>query len=694
VNLFKQKKLPLLFGLTFVSLVIIVHLIWIKDTQNASLLRLSLIEKTLSSTLEKYQYLPKLLSHDTRLRLAVDDNYSGSQLNELMKSMQISAGVDILYLMNDKGIVIATSNYEKPTSFMNNSYEFRPYFEQSIREGNGLYYGVGITSKIPGFFISSRIEGFNSGFGVIVAKVEPSNIERSWQQLIGDVLVVDNNDVVIMSAKKSWKYNSLAILSPEQIKKISEQRQFDGQIPKLIVDDTFNFNLAEIDLWNINGQHFLMESVQLGHKESTLLKNWRLYYAQPFNNVIKKSIYSSLIIAFLLYGLYVFIKHRQFIEYTRNTKAVVNQKHRAEMQLIIDQTKVGILTLDQKGNILSNNAAFQKMCNHDDSSVIKGKNISEFSALPEKFEEGITITETFTENYLKEKHSAYSLPIMYIISPININDNVYLMTIVNITKRKKVEEALSFANSRLEKLVEERTLALDFAQKELIRQEKMVVLGRMAAAIVHELSQPLVAFKSALASIAIKQQRSDWKGVNISLNNLLPLCHNMQDILVQLKSFAYQGGGSTKTQRVGLNSLINKLLSIYLEDNKSTISITLDKQQPLVNINSTKLEIAISNLVRNALDAVEKSESPKVLISTKVIDQHALVIVEDNGGCMDESVMEYIFEPFFTTKSIGKGLGLGLAITNNIIKEYDGNIEVKCLENSTRFTISLPFIIN
>lgn len=693
-NLLKEKNIPLLFGLIFVSLVIVVHLIWIKDTQKASLLRLSLIEKTLSSTFEKYQYLPKLLSHNTRLRLAVEDNDYGSQLNDLLKSLQISAGVDILYLMNSKGIVTATSNYDQPTSFMNNKYEFRPYFEQSMRDGSGLYYGVGITSKIPGYFISSRIKGFNSGFGVIVAKVEPSHIERSWQQLIGDVLVVDDNDVVIMSTKKSWKYNSLAALSPEQLQVISKQRQFAGQIPKLIVDDTYTLDFAAVTLWNINDQNFIMESAQLGDKENTLLKDWRLHYGLPFNLVIEKTLYSSLIIAFLLYGLYVFIKHRQFIEYTRNMKADINKKHRAEMQLIIDQTKVGILTLDQKGNILSNNDTFQEMCNHDNNIAIKGKNINEFVGLPNKFEEAINITETFIDTSLTQNSNIHLLPIMYIISPININDSLYLMTIVNITKRKKVEEALSFANSHLENLVEERTLALEVAQKELIRQDKMVVLGRMAAAIVHELSQPLVAFKSALASIAIKQQRNDWQGVNTSLNNLLPLCHNMQDILIQLKSFAYQGGGSTKVQSVELNKLINHLLSTYLEGNSTTIDITLDKEQPLVSINSTKLEIAIGNLVRNALDAVEKSEAPKILVSTKVIDQFALVIVEDNGGCMDESVVEHIFEPFFTTKSIGKGLGLGLAITNNIIKEYDGNIEVKCLENSTRFTISLPLSLN
>jgi two-component system C4-dicarboxylate transport sensor histidine kinase DctB len=692
VNLFKQKKIPLLFFLTFVSLVIVVHFVWVKDAQRSSLLRLSLIENTLNSIFQKYLYLPELLSHHPHLKLAIEDNDYGAQLNELLKSMQISAGVDILYLMNNKGIVIASSNYEKPGSFMNNNYDFRPYFEKSMREGSGLYYGVGITTKVPGYFISSRVEGFNSGFGVIVAKVESKNIEQSWQQFAGNVLVADDNGVVIMSAKKAWKYNSLTPLAPQQLKGISKQRQFAGQIPKLIVNDTFNLNLAAVSVWNINDQHFLIESAQLDNKESILLKNWRLYYALPFNKIIQKTLYSSLIIALLLYGLYVFIKHRRFIEYTHNTNAAINQQHRAEMQLIIDQTKVGILTLDQKGNILSHNATFQVMSHHDNNSVIKGKNISEFVALPKNFEEAINITETFTDTYLKAQTNINSLPIMYIISPININDSLYLMTIVNITKRKNVEEALSFANAHLENLVEERTLALDLAQKELIRQEKMVVLGRMAAAIVHELSQPLVAFKSALASIVIKQQRSDWQGVNTSLNNLIPLCHNMQDILIQLKSFAYQGGG--QAQSIELNDLITRLLSTYLEENSDIINIVLDKQQPLVNVNSTKLEMAVGNLLRNALDAVEKAESPSVLISTKVIDQYALVIVEDNGGSMNESVVEHIFEPFFTTKSIGKGLGLGLAITNNIIKEYDGNIEVKCLENSTRFTISLPLSFN
>lgn len=686
--MYKQKKIPLLFFLTFVSLVIMVHFICIKDAQRSSLLRLSLIENTLNNIFQKYQYLPELLSHDPHLKLAVEDNDYGMQLNGLLKSMQVSSGVDLLYLMNSKGIVIATSNYDTPNSFMGNKYDFRPYFEKSMRDGSGLYYGVGITTKIPGYFISSRVEGFNSDFGVIVAKIESKNIEQSWQQFSGDVLVADDNDVVIMSAKESWKYNSLTALAPEQLKGISKQRQFAGQIPKLIVNDTFTLNWGGVSIWNIKGQYFLIESAQLDKKNSVLLKNWRLYYAQPFTTVIEKTIYSSLILLLLLYGLYVFIKHRRFIEYTRNTNIQTYQKHRAEMQLIIDQTKVGILTLDQKGNILSYNATFKDMCNADDNSVIKGKNISEFVPSSKKDEEAINITATFTDTYLKEKNSTNSLPIMYIISSININDSLYLMTIVNITKRKKVEEALSVVNAHLEKLVEERTLALDLAQKELIRQEKMVVLGRMAAAIVHELSQPLVAFKSALASIAIKQQRKDWQGVNTSLNNLLPLCHNMQDILIQLKSFAYQGRG--QTQNIELNDLITRLLSTYLEDNNTTIDITLDKQQPLVDVNSTKLAMAVSNLVRNALDAVEKTEQPKVLISTKVIDQYAIIIVEDNGGSMEDSVVEHIFEPFFTTKSIGKGLGLGLAITNNIIKEYDGNIEVKCLKNSTRFTISLP----
>jgi two-component system C4-dicarboxylate transport sensor histidine kinase DctB len=690
INVFKQKRLRLIFILIFAVLIIVVHLIWMQDVQRSSLLRLSLIENTLKTTFQKYQYLPELLSHDPRLKMAVEDNDYGEEINELLKIMQTAAGVDAIYLMNSRGVVIATSNYDRKSSFMNNQYEFRPYFEQSMREGSGLYYGVGITTKIPGYFISSRVEGFNSEFGVIVAKVEPNHIERDWQQFSGDILVADDNGVVIMSAKKAWKYNSLFALTPEQLQEIAKHQQFAGQVPKLIVQDTFTLNWADISFWNIDGHYFLVESTQLHNKENVLLKKWKLYHALPFSIIVKQTIYSSLVIALLLYGLYVFIHYRQYIEYTRNMKTQIDQKHRTEMQWIIDQTKVGILTLDKSGNILSHNAAFQDMCDHGKNTAIRGRNIHEFSTLSENFAESITATETFTENTLKESNSPHSLPIMYIISPININDSVYLMTIVNISKRKKVEEELSFANARLEKLVEERTLALDFAQKELIRQEKMVVLGRMAAAIVHELSQPLVAFKSALASIAIKQERNDWQGVNFSINNLLPLCHNMQDILVQLKSFAYQGTGNKIPQSIAINSLITKFLTAYFDGANSHIKVTLDEQNPLVNANPTKLEIAVGNLVRNALDAVEKSGNPQVVITTKVIGEHVTVMVEDNGGSLDESVAEHIFEPFFTTKSIGKGLGLGLAITHNIIKEYHGDIVVECLNDSTRFTLSLP----
>ncbi len=685
----KRRNYILLFWLVFIGLVIVVHIVWIKNTQQSSLLKLSLIDNTLKSVFQKYQYLPELLSHDPRLKLAIDDNDYGIQLNDKLKAMQVSAGVDSLYLMNNKGVVIASSNYNKANSFMNRKYDFRPYFKESMSEGSGLYYGVGITTKIPGYFISSQIKGFNTGTGVIVAKVEPSSIEQSWQQLSGDVFVTDNNGVVIMSANKNWKYNSLTQLSPKQLKDISRQRQFAGKVPKLIVNDRLDIDIAGVSLREINGQRFLIESVQLESKENTLLRKWRLYYAVPFNAVIEKTIYSSLIIALLLYGLYIFINHRHFMADTRALKAKIDKQHRADMHLIIDKTKVGILTIDKMGDILSHNAIFQEMSDQSCSSAITGRSISEFVPLPEKLDEATNITEAFTETTLKQKNTSYSLPIMFVISPINIGNSAYLMTIVDISKRKKAEESLSFANAQLEKLVEERTLALDLAQKELILQEKMVVLGRMAAAIVHELSQPLVAFKSALASIAIKQQRSDWVGVNYSLNNLSPLCNNMQDILIQLKSFAYQGG-QNQTQHIELNDLIRRLLDSYLDEYSNIITVNLTKQPMMIKVNVTKVEIAIGNLVRNAIDAVKTAEQPKVSIFTKILNNHVMITVEDNGIGFDENIAEHIFEPFFTTKSIGKGLGLGLPITNNIIKECSGSIEVECIDDLTRFTILLP----
>lgn len=242
-------------------------------------------------------------------------------------------------------------------------------------------------------------------------------------------------------------------------------------------------------------------------------------------------------------------------------------------------------------------------------------------------------------------------------------------------------------NSRLEKRVEQRTAELKRMQKELIRQEKMAALGRMATAIVHELSQPLTALKTALGSLEIRHQRQDLEGLGKSVANLAPLPEKMYDIITQLRLFAYQG--ATDTENIDVNAYIRQYIN-GLDTKGAAIHSKLAGADCRIRMNPAQLDIVLNNLVHNALDAVAKIAPPEIGIEARAHDDLVTISVTDNGNGLDTETARHIFEPFFTTKVIGKGLGLGLAISKNIIKEYGGEISARRVEGATRFSLVLP----
>ena len=103
----------LLYPITMLA----VSLYLIRDERNTADQQLFLLERSFSGLIERYQYLPSILANESKLQIAIDENDYGAELNPLLKLMQESAGVGVIYLMNDSGLVIASSNYEDQTSF-------------------------------------------------------------------------------------------------------------------------------------------------------------------------------------------------------------------------------------------------------------------------------------------------------------------------------------------------------------------------------------------------------------------------------------------------------------------------------------------------------------------------------------------------------------------------------------------------
>ena len=97
-----------------------------------------------------------------------------------------------------------------------------------------------------------------------------------------------------------------------------------------------------------------------------------------------------------------------------------------------------------------------------------------------------------------------------------------------------------------------------------------------------------------------------------------------------------------------------------------------------------------TNLIDNALDAMEPSKKGILEIRTERDHDCLLVSVIDNGPGIPPDMINKVFDPFFTTKEIGKGTGLGLDIVCQIVKQHRGNVKVTSVPGNTRFTVSLP----
>jgi signal transduction histidine kinase len=97
-----------------------------------------------------------------------------------------------------------------------------------------------------------------------------------------------------------------------------------------------------------------------------------------------------------------------------------------------------------------------------------------------------------------------------------------------------------------------------------------------------------------------------------------------------------------------------------------------------------------TNLIDNALDAMHGRENSTLEIKTEKDGKCVKVSIIDNGAGIPPDILSRIFDPFFTTKEIGKGTGLGLDITNQIVKQHFGNIRVTSVPGNTRFSVSIP----
>jgi len=237
---------------------------------------------------------------------------------------------------------------------------------------------------------------------------------------------------------------------------------------------------------------------------------------------------------------------------------------------------------------------------------------------------------------------------------------------------------------------------------QLIQASKMKTLGEMSAGIAHELNQPLNAIKmgSEFLALAVQEDLPVDKEKFLSVvTELSKQVDRASEIINNLRAFSRKS--SLIREKVSVNDAILGVLSILKQQLKLQnvdFDLRLKDDLCLIMAHSNRLQQVFFNLITNARDAILEQAKTKdypykgmIRIATFEKQDRVVVHIEDNGIGIPESVMDKIFEPFYTTKESGQGMGLGLAITYGIVKDYEGKIDIESVVGQgTSIEVSFP----
>jgi signal transduction histidine kinase len=218
-------------------------------------------------------------------------------------------------------------------------------------------------------------------------------------------------------------------------------------------------------------------------------------------------------------------------------------------------------------------------------------------------------------------------------------------------------------------------------QAEILAEERMATIGRMAADVAHEIRNPLEAISGAVEYLA-----GDESEDNDFIRVIREEVRNLNTYLTGVLEFARTGGSAHEPCDLGALARETAMLAGPLA-REAGIPLVLDILTSPCFASRTSIKRALFNLVLNAIEASPKG-SP-VIIHTERQDTMSVLMVRDQGPGIDPEMGEKIFEPYFTTK-IG-GTGLGLALTRRVVEDHGGTLSIQREDRGgTLALISLP----
>ena len=384
---------------------------------------------------------------------------------------------------------------------------------------------------------------------------------------------------------------------------------------------------------------------------------------------------------------------------------------------LLETAPDGVLIVDSEHEILMVNEQLEKMFGYDRREIL-GRYVGVL--IPSRFvrhrEESKAYSAAPRRRYMGEGMELYALrkdgsefPVEISLSPLETPEGVIVSAAIrDITERKRTEDEIRRLNSELERTVEERTGELLEAREELVRKEKLSVLGQLSGSVGHELRNPLGVMKNAVYFLLTVLSDAD-ESVREYLGIIENEIENSERIITDLLDFARTK--PPQRAQAAVSMLVTSLLSRCAVPENVSVAVEVPEDLPRLWVDQAQMGQVLQNLVANALQAMpaggslrigarrvrgprSELQGPGTAIagSAPELEPDAgfvEICVADTGEGIPPENIRKLFQPLFTTKA--RGIGLGLVVSRNLVEANGGTIKVESkLGEGTAFVVTLP----
>ena len=372
-----------------------------------------------------------------------------------------------------------------------------------------------------------------------------------------------------------------------------------------------------------------------------------------------------------------------------------------------------ILELDIDANIISSN----KPLKNNRPNLNYRSHISEALSVSQIEELDFAIKKIKSR---EEEKITFELPLVpvnaneihilsHLIMPIRKSGKVigFLLIVTDVTEQRRSQDALTRLNNSLERRI---GLEVDISRQKdhlMFQQSRLASMGEMIGNIAHQWRQPLSSLSAIIQNIRHKSDRDKLNREfleNIT-EDALKIASQMSDTIDDFRNFFEP---SKAKERFNVNKAIEDTLELLMPTLLNNDIKTINNQNINIDILGYKNELSqtVLNIFSNAKDIIiEKVQRSRIImieISLSKNNRHVVISIQDNGGGIPENIIDNIFDPYFTTKEQGKGTGIGLYMSKQIIEtNMKGNILVKnstfehekIIYKGAQFTIELPLTL-